>query len=408
MKILILNHYAGSPELGMEYRSYYFAEEWLKMGHEVRIVCSSFSHLRTFNPEVKTSTFLEKLDSIEFYWVKSPKYKGNGFRRVLNIFVFLIRIILNRKKLINSYDPDVIISSSTYPLDGVVVNLFLKKKKIIHVHEIHDLWPLTIKLLGGYSSYHPFIVLLQWAENYVYKNCDILVSVLPGTLPYMKKHGLNENKFFHIPNGFFESQSFKDVPEEHGRLIRSLKEKGDFILLYAGGHNISNSLRYLVSACEKLSGNNIAVVLVGSGTEKESLIDQVLKKKLSNIYFLPPVPKDTIPSLLRLSDSLFLGWSDSPLYEFGISPNKVFDYMLAAKPIIHSFSGQYDIVKTADCGISIEAENVEKLAEAILKMKNKDSAELNRMGRNGYEFVIKEHNYSVLAKRFCNLLKSKL
>jgi glycosyltransferase involved in cell wall biosynthesis len=406
MKIVILNHYAGTPELGMEYRSYYFAEEWLKMGHNVRIVCSSFSHLRTFNPEIKASTFLEKLDSIEFYWVKTPKYKGNGFRRIVNIFVFLIRIIFNRKKLIYSFNPDVIISSSTYPLDGVVVNLFFKKKKIIHVHEIHDLWPLTIKVLGGYSSYHPFIALLQWAENYVYRKCDILVSILPGTLPYLKKHGLQEHKFFHIPNGFFESQSLKDVPEEHDFLIKSLKEKGNFILLYAGGHNISNALVYLVSACEKLSGQNIAVVLVGNGTEKESLMNTVAEKKLKNIYFLPPVPKDSIPSLLKLSDFLFLGWSNSPLYEFGISPNKVFDYMLAAKPIIHSFSGQYDIVKTACCGISVDAENVEKLADAILKMKDKDSNELYNMGMKGHEFVIKEHNYSVLAERFCNLLKT--
>jgi len=406
MKILILNHYAGSPELGMEYRSYYFAEEWLKMGHEVRIVCSSFSHLRTFNPEIKTSTYLEKLDSIEFYWVKSPKYNGNGLRRVFNIFVFLLRVILNRKKLINSYDPDVIISSSTYPLDGVAVNLFIKKKKTILVHEIHDLWPLTIKLLGGYSSYHPFIALLQWAENYVYRKCDILVSILPGTLPYLLKHGLNEHKFSHIPNGFFESPNLKDIPEEHKYLINNLKERGNFILMYAGGHNISNALIYLVLAAEKISDPDIAIVLVGSGTEKESLIKMVADKNLKNIYFLPQVNKDSVPSLLKHSDSLFLGWSRSPLYEYGISPNKIFDYMLASKPIIHSYSGSFDLVQIANCGISVQAENYEEIAIAILKMKSMSSDELAHWGLSGYAYVTKEHDYSILSKKFINLIKT--
>ena len=50
MNILIINHYAGSPEMGMEFRPYYFAKEWTAMGHRVDIIAADFSHLRRVNP----------------------------------------------------------------------------------------------------------------------------------------------------------------------------------------------------------------------------------------------------------------------------------------------------------------------------------------------------------------------
>ena len=50
MNILLINHYAGSPDLGMEFRPYYMAKEWQKAGHHVRIVGGSFSHLRKKQP----------------------------------------------------------------------------------------------------------------------------------------------------------------------------------------------------------------------------------------------------------------------------------------------------------------------------------------------------------------------
>lgn len=405
MNILLINHYAGNPEMGMEYRPYYMAREWRNMGHSVRIVCSSFSHLRYFNPILKTSIFIETIENVEFCWIKTPKYIGNGIQRVNNIIVFLIKLILYRKRIVTSFKPDIVISSSTYPLDGVLVRWFMINKEVVHVHEIHDLWPLTLKLLGGYRSFNPFIALLQWSENFVLKNCDYLVSILPGTFPYLISHGLAEEKFIFIPNGFIELQQVIDIPKEHSELLNRLKAQGKFILLYAGGHNISNALHFMVLAAEKISDPDIAIVFVGKGTEKQSLIKMAEDKMLKNIFFLPPVSKNAIPELLKFSDCLYLGWSKSPLYEFGISPNKIFDYMIASKPIIHSYSGSYDIVKSSGCGITVQAENHEEIVRAIFEMKKKNPEELISLGRLGYQYVIRENNYKILSDRFINLLK---
>ena len=55
MNILLINHYAGLPQYGMEYRPYYLAREWSKMGHNGAIVAASFSHLKSKQPRVNGS-----------------------------------------------------------------------------------------------------------------------------------------------------------------------------------------------------------------------------------------------------------------------------------------------------------------------------------------------------------------
>ena len=52
MNILYLNHYAGSPALGMEYRPYYLAREWVRLGHRVQMLAADFSHVRARQPQL--------------------------------------------------------------------------------------------------------------------------------------------------------------------------------------------------------------------------------------------------------------------------------------------------------------------------------------------------------------------
>jgi len=53
VNILLINHYAGSTEMGMEFRPFYLAREWVKLGHTVTILAGDYSHLRQNNPTVE-------------------------------------------------------------------------------------------------------------------------------------------------------------------------------------------------------------------------------------------------------------------------------------------------------------------------------------------------------------------
>ncbi len=406
MNIFLISHYAGSPKLGMAYRPYYLAKEWTKLGHKVCILAADNSHLRHQNIHFKKDFTEENIENIKYIWVKTPKYKGNNIGRIFNILTFVLKSLLKSKKLAKTYKPDVVISSSTYPLDNYIAHKISKIAKSKYIFEVHDLWPLSPIELGGFHKYHPFIMVMQKAEDFGYRNADAIVSMLPKTKEHMRQHGLDLKKWNHIPNGIFiEDWNNKEkIPDKHQVLLEKLKEEKKIIVGYAGGHAISNALDTLIKAAHLLKdNNNFAFVLVGKGVEKENLIKQA--NGLNNIHFLDPVNKNSVPDLLSYMDILYIGWNKSPLYRFGVSPNKVFDYMMAKKPILHAVEAGNDIVKEANAGISIKPQNPNEIVHALLKFKTLSVEEKQKMGDNAYNYVIKKHDYKILAKQFIDIIE---
>ena len=401
MNILIINHYAGNPKLGMEYRPFYLAREWVKQGHSVTILGASYSHLRTLQPIVNNDFSEDNIEGISYLWLKTPKYKGN-IERIMNILVFVFKLIRYANKIAKKISPDLVIASSTYPLDIIPSKKIAKKSKAKLCFEVHDLWPLSPMVIGGYSKFHPYICLLQFAENYAYKHADIVISLLGNAREYMNKHGLDSNKFVHVPNGFDREEFEKmqeDVPYEHFKLISDLKTDGNILIGYTGGHGPSNAMNVFVDAAEMFKDNKrISFISIGNGPSKTEL--QTRAKNLNNIFFLPPVPKKSIPKLLSLFDILYVGFVKSEIHKHGISPNKLIDYMLAAKPIILSANVKDETVEKCNCGIVVPAEDLLAVYYAINKFIRMTDIERIEIGDRGKKYAIKEFDYQILADKF--------
>ncbi len=405
MNILLINHYAGSPDMGMEYRPYYLAQEWIQLGHTVTIVAANYSHIRQINPSQSQKIRKETIDGIDYIWIKTPKYKGNGVGRILNMFAFVNTLSRNAKQLSQQIKPDVVIASSTYPSDNYIAHDIAKKANAKHIYEVHDLWPLSPMELGNMSPYHPFIMAMQHAENYAYKKADAVISMLPNTQVHMEKHGLDLRKWHYVPNGIYLPSFANTKPLEQTVVNQLDKLKHKTIIGYAGGHAISNALNNIVEAARLLKDSTQhAFVFVGTGNEKDNLIQQA--KGLNNVYFLDAIPKQQIPALLAYMDYLILAWNKEPLYRFGISPNKIFDYMMAAKPIIHAVDTPNTFVDEANCGISVPPENPQAIVDAITQLDQYTPTQLKTMGQNGKRFVLKHHDYKVLAEKMIDIFKN--
>ena len=151
MNIVLVNHYAGSPSWGMEFRPYYMATEWVKSGHKVTVIASSFSHLRYKQPICKDKIVSTDIDGIRYIFLKTKAYHKNGFGRVINIIQFLKKLYFNYKSIIIE-EPDVIIASSTYPFDVWICKKIAKKYSCKLIFEVHDLWPLSLKEIRSRTS----------------------------------------------------------------------------------------------------------------------------------------------------------------------------------------------------------------------------------------------------------------
>jgi glycosyltransferase involved in cell wall biosynthesis len=409
MKILLINHYAGSPRYGMEYRPYYFAKAWQKEGHIVTIVGSSHSHVRTSQPLIDKKIQEEMIDGIRYIWIKTTGYTGNGLGRVINILVFITRLFINARMLSKHASNGAVIASSTYPMDIIPAKRISSISNALLIFEVHDLWPLSPMELGGYSKYNPLIQVIQFAENYAYRKCDNLVTMLPKTLDYMVSHGLDPGKFNYIPNGIKleEWEKIEKLPEPANNLIEDLKRNNNTLIAYTGTHGLANALDSLIEAAAIMKDLKVAFLLVGSGPEKERLQKKAKSLQLRNIFFLKPIPKESVPAFLHKMDILYIGLQKQPLFRYGISPNKLIDYLMAGKPIIQAIEAGNDIVSEANCGISIEPENPVKIKDAILELLNFSKDELLKLGNNGHEYALANHEYSVLAKKFLKILESK-
>lgn len=403
MNIWIINETIGSRIHGMVFRPYYFAKEFVELGHKVTIFSGSYTHIFSKLPEVKGFYSTENIDGIDYCWIKTPKYgKSQSLGRILNAFTFVAKMFLLRKKRFGK--PDAVIVTSPTPF-SILNGYWIKKRtgaKLIF--EVRDIWPLTLTEIGRLTDKHPFIRFTQFFENFSYKKSDKVVSVLPNAFEHMKNHGLTEEKFVSIPNGIDlgEVKNISPLPEE--TLAKIPRDK--FIVTYAGKFGISNNLTSVLEAAETLKSNEkILFLLVGNGPEKENYLKIIAEKGLSNVLILDPVPKSSVQSLLALSNVCYIGLTKSPLFRFGVSPNKLFDYLYSGKPIIYAIEAANDIVAEANCGISIKSENAGEIVNAVLTLYGKTPEELAEMGKRGHEYVIKNHSYSELAKKYLEILK---
>lgn len=254
------------------------------------------------------------------------------------------------------------------------------------------------------SKYHPFIMFMQHGENFAYRNADAVVSMLPETQDHMISHGLDILKWNYIPNGIVIDKwnSKSKIPLKYSQILLDIKEKEKKIVGYAGGHASSNALLTMINAAKLMINENVVFVLVGNGVEKQKLVEEA--KNFNNIYFFDSIIKESIPDLLSYFDFGIIGSIDSPLYRFGISPNKLFDYMISELPVIQYINAGNDIVQESKCGLSVQPGNPQAIADAVKLLINMPQDKLNQMGTNGKEYVLNNHDYKVLAQNFIDII----
>lgn len=408
MKILIIAHDVGSKDMGMLFRPYYIAQGLKARGHEVEVITASYSRVRRKNPVIRKDLETHEVEGIPYHWIKSLKFSGNSIQRALGMFWFSFKLWKFAGYFAKQMKADAVIASSPHPLIIWGAHRIAKKTRAKLIFEVRDIWPLSMHELSGMRKCHPFYILCQWAEDFAYKNSDKVVSLLPYAYEHMKSRGLAQSKFLCIPNGLDEAdfKSAEALPAEIKSRIEDFRSAYPQILGYAGAHGLANSLESLVDAAALIKpGSGIGVLLVGDGAEKPALIEKAKSKNLENVLFIPPISKRHIPAILDLFDVAYIGLKKSPLFKFGISPNKLIDYMAAGKPVLYAIDTDRDPVAESSCGVKVPADDPQALALALTALLQRSESELKEMGQRGKIWVEKNLSYPVLLDQLEEVLK---
>lgn len=404
-----LNHYSSPLARGQGFRGHYLASELIRNQVKLYIMPASFHHLLRVPCDQHSIFRHEVVDGVDYFWLKAKKYYNNSFLRLLNMLSYTWSLFKSSKEIIKiTGTPDAIVVSSAHPFHFPVAFFLAKKYKTKIFFEVRDLWPMSLIQILKVPFYHPLVLIISVLEKMAYKFSDYTISLLPHAFSYMKMRGLTIKKFAYIPNGIDAHEFYSSEPllQDLEEAIVNLKKAGYFIVGYAGAHGAPNALMQLMQAAKILlmSPEKICFIQVGEGNEKEILQEYAKNNKLTNVLFFDPISKKQIQSFLKLIDLAFIGFLSLPIYEYGISCNKIFDYMLAKKPILIASDIKMDSFPGAGCFIKVNANKPDLLAKKILSLAQCDRGELRAMGMAGYQYLINNHDYSILAKKFLSLL----
>lgn len=402
-KIWIMNHYAITPNMGGITRHFDFAEELVKRGYEVTVFASSFDHklrIETLKPGEQYRE--ENVSGVKFMWIRTTPYKKNDIKRVLNMVTFGVNLYRLGCKLER---PDVLIASSFHPLTAISGYFLSKKKNTKYIAEIRDLWPQSAIDMGAISENGLPAFLLRKVEKFIYTKASKIIVLLPKAVDYVMAMGIEEGKIAYIPNGvvmdrYDETIKNNEPADELREILKGHENK--FKAIYLGAMGPSYSLETIVQAAKIIKDkglNDIDILMVGDGTKKEELSTYCKQNGIDNMYFYNPIKKYNVPLLLDSMDLCLFNLKDMKVFRFGISPNKLFDYMYSAKPIIFACECANNLVQEANAGVSVPPEKPEEFAEAVIQVYNMTLEERIILGENGRRYIKENHDMPVLVDK---------
>ena len=396
-RLYIINQYAKTPATGASNRHYELARGLAERGHDVTVVAAAFDHLVAEPVPVRHRYTVEQQgDGFRFAWVRVPPFRGAVSAGRVRAWLSFARALPGLPRVVGDA-PHTILYSSPSLIGWLGAAWLARRTGARLVFEVRDIWPLSLVEIAGVSPRHPFVRLLQRIEDMAYRRSHAVISNLPHAVEHMAERGLNRDRFTWIPNGCRLSNR-RDEPLD-GAVAEQLPDR-PFLVGYTGTVGRANEVSALVGAASQLQHRkDIGFVVVGDGTERAALERRAAQEGLSNIAFVPPIPKSQIQSLLSRLQACYVGLQPQPLFRFGVSPNKLFDYMLAARPILYGIdSGAYRPVSEAGAGLDVIPGDEAALARAIERMADMPVQERRAMGERA-RAALDDYDYARLALR---------
>ncbi len=406
MKLLILTQYFP-PEVGApQNRLFELAVLLQKEGIDITILTAmpNYPAMEIHKAYVGNKYVYEEIDGLKVH--RSSIYVSKSksiIKRLQNYFSFVWSSYwVGKKKLEKEYD--YIFCESPPLFLGISAYLLCKNKNAKLIFNVSDLWPESAEKLGLVTNKF-FLKLATILEEFLYKKSVLITGQTQGIVKNIRGRFPNK-KVYWLPNGVDLSLFNPETINSEWRRENGFSEN-DLLLLYAGIIGYAQGLDIILKAAEKTKNNaEIKYLLLGSGPEKERLMELKRKMNLENVIFLDLVSKSEMPKIVKAVDVALVPLKKLDLF-LGAIPSKIFENLAMKKTLLLGVDGEARelFINQGKAGLYFEPENEEELVNMINQLNNNRN-ELIVFGENGRNYVQEFFNRNKIAKEFTNELMS--
>jgi glycosyltransferase involved in cell wall biosynthesis len=409
LKIWILNHHAS----GNGDRHDAIANEFARLGTEVMIVASSYSHSSLSYKYKDKCVIEERNENLRYAWLyTTPAYKNNGFNRILNMISYMILVRRYSLEWRNKYgNPDIVIGSSVHPFAWEAAYWICKRTGADFYAEVRDLWPLSLIEVQNVHPKHPIVTFFSFLEKRAYHRAKKIITTMPYAYKYITNTlGFPKGKIHWIPNGIDTKKVDSVLTNNISNLPSELNHylENNWCAVYTGSLVESECIDYILDAANILQdrgSNFIKFAIVGDGHLKKSLIEAAKKKNLRNVRFFDKLPKDQVAIVVRKAKVCLAAVRNLSIYKYGLSMNKLSDYLYSGNPTIF-VSDVENVVNISRGGVTLPYGNREIYANAIEEVFNMNEDDKKSISDRGRKIIKEQYDTTILANQLISIFKS--
>ena len=401
MHILLIHQAFASPGEAGGTRHYELAQRLIAQGHQFTVVTSRVSYMT--GKQATATTDGKGSGGIRVVRVAALASLHQSYvRRLLSFLSFMVSSAWTAWRV---KDVDLVLGTSPPLFQAVSAWLVARLKRKPFLLEIRDLWP-EFAIECGVLRNRLLIRLARLLEGFLYARADHILVNSPAYRDYLLDRGIEASKISFLPNGV-DTRMFNVEPTDNA-VRNELGLCDEFVVMYAGALGLANDIDTILQAANRLRDQpQIYFVLVGDGKERARLEQLRDRLGLSNVTFAGARSKGQMPRLLAAADACVATLKDIPMFRTTY-PNKVFDYMAAARPTLLAIDGVIrQVVEAAGGGIAVPPGDHAALAEAVRRL-HRDREQARAMGRAACQYVAAHFDrdqQAVQLAQLCNRLK---
>lgn len=396
-KILVICQYY-KPE---PFRISDICEEMVRRGHEVQVVTGypNYPEGILYDGYGKGKHIDEIINGVKVHRCFTVPRKTGTAKRMLNYYSYVassVKYVLSNKCTASDGKQfDVVFCNQLSPVMMAHAAIVYKKKyKVPVIMYCLDLWPESL-IAGGIIRESVIYKYYHHVSKMIYRQMDkILISSRMFSKYLKNEFEIGEENIEYLPQ--YAEGIFEQIPPK--------TETGIFDFMFAGNIGEVQSVETILKAAEKLKEYPVKFHIVGGGTDLDRLKKIKENKKLENVIFYGRRPLEEMPSFYEKADAMLITLAADPVLSLTL-PGKVQSYMVVGRPIIAAINGETaSIINEAECGYCGNAEDMEKLADNILKFIKVTEEERKVWAQNARKFY--ELNFE--KSRFMDTLENEL